>query len=360
MNPSRFLRLCSGIWVTYSAPITILLRRILIISLICNLLIVQTPPANAFPLLNKAQFTSDGIADKTEKIHQYLIDQSQDIKSLSNNILSRSKQILKKSKNSTKRAYKKTKDIFDKIDLLSLVIGASVSEETVINSLKDVPKDFTELLKEMPAIARKAKYAGVRRGEKLRSNLEAFKLFQKIPGSVLMESNQQKVKTWLKNKHGSHIQSKANGGGNHSDNIFWELGTRNIARGAKNTTHYDLFLSRIYNATESVVQNSSTIAKLGLKATATAVLIDALVETTVQLVELSDGEMDINEFFSQLQKSAKTTAISTVAFYTLLVIAISLYPELVPVLYSPEIVAISQVILGSRLALPLLELIPAL
>ncbi|MGB3401536.1 MAG: hypothetical protein WBA77_02475 [Microcoleaceae cyanobacterium] len=337
-----------------------MLRRILIISLICNLFIVQTPPANAFPLVNKVDFSSDKIAEKTEQVHEYLIYRYQNIQSLRYNILSRSEQLLKKSKSSTKKAYKKTKDIFDEIDLLSLVIGASVSEETVINSLKDVPKDFTELLKEMPAIARKAKYAGVRRGEKLRSNLEAFKLFKKIPGSVLMESNQQKVKTWLKNKHGSHIQSKANGGGNHSDNIFWELGTQNMARGAKNTTRYDLFLSRIHNATESVIQNSTTIAKLGLKATATAVLIDALVETTVQLVELSDGEMDINEFFSLLQTSVKRTAISAVAFYTLLVIAISLCPELVPVLYSPEIVAISQVILGSRLALPLLKLVPAL
>jgi hypothetical protein len=336
------------------------LRRILIISLICNLFIVQTPPANAVSLLQKAQLTSDRIGEKKEQIHQYLIDQSQDIQFLSNNILSRSEQILKKSKKQTKRAYKKTQDIFDKIDLMSLVIGASVAEGTVRQSLKNVPNDFTELLKEMPAIARKTKYAGIRRGEKLRSNLEAFKLFRKIPGSILMESNQQKVKTWLKNKHGSHIQSKANGGGNHSDNIFWELGKQNMARGAKNTTRYDLLVSRIHNAAESVVQNSSTIGKLGLKATATAVLIDAIVETTFQLVNLADSQMSISEFFSQLQKSAKNTAISTVAFYTLTVIAISVCPELVPMFYTPQIVAVSQVILGTRLALPLLEFIPAL
>ena len=339
---------------------THLVRRIIILWLILNLLIIQTPPANAFPLLNKAQFTSDRIADKTERINQYLIHKYKNIKLLNHQIISHSEQSLKKSKSSTKRVYKKTKYIFYNIDLISLVLGASIAEGTIIQSLKNVPNDFTELLQEMPVVARKAKYAGIRRGEKLRSNLEAFKLFQKIPGSVLMESNQKKVHTWLKNKHGSHIQSKFNGGSNHSDNIFWELGKRNMARGAKNTTHYDLLLSRIYNATESVVQNSSTIAKLGLKSTATAVLIDALVETTVQLVALTNSKIDIDDFLAQLKNSAKKTAMSTVAFYTLTVIAISICPELVPILSTSKIVAVSQVILGTRLALPLLELIPAL
>lgn len=262
--------------------------------------------------------------------------------------------------NATQSAYQQATEVFDRVDLLSLAIGGSVAYETVATSLQGVPQDFAELLREMPKVAKRTKRAGVRVGEQLRSNAEAFKLFQKTPGATLMDATEQKVRTWLGNKHGSHIQSHAHGGGNNSSNIFWELGKVNLARGKFDTSRFELVCSRLYNAAEGVVQNSSTIAKLGLQSSAVAVLIDSLVEAELHAMDLAAGEISIEEFLSYIQESATRTAISAAAFYTLTVIAISVFPELVPILSTPALVTASQVVLGTRLALPLLRLIPAL
>ena len=268
---------------------------------------------------------------------------------------------LAQASGATQRVYQNSFQVFDNVDLFSLIISGSAAYSTVSQSLQSVPQDFATLLKEMPKVARRVKYrAGLRPGEVARSSEEAMKLFRKIPGSALMEGKERQIWIWLSNKDGSHIQSYANGGSSSADNIFWEFDRINRARGAANTTQVDQILSRFYNGAEAVVQNSATIAKLGLKTTAIAVLIDAIVETEIHAIDLANGTITIEEFLADLQTSASRTAISAAAFYTLTVIAISIFPELVPLLATPSLITASQIIFGSRLALPLLRLIPAL
>jgi len=186
-----------------------------------------------------------------------------------------------------------------------------------------------------------------------RSSEDAFQLFKKIP--TFIESNERKVRVWLSNKDASHNISYANGGSSDSTNIFWENSSPNRARGSTNVKQIEIIRSIFRNGAETIIQNSEDIIKIGSKATITAVLIDEIAENGIHLIELARGEITVNEFMEYLQVAATRTAISTAAFYTLSILAISFVPELaVPFFASPAIVAASQIVLGSRLAIPLI------
>lgn len=310
--------------------------RLTAIALVFSLLFVQMPPV--FAASWKGNLTQQGqVAFSRENLQSTLTQ--------ANNI--------------TKQLYQQGTEVFDDLDLMGLVIGGGAAYTTINNSLSGVPQDFYALLKEMPKVAKRVKSgAGLREGG--RSAEDAYKLFQKIPGAALIEANERKVRVFLSNKDGSHIISDKNSGSSSSSNIFWELGGINKARGSLNTTQLELIASRLYNGAEAIVQNSGTVAKLGLQATSIAVLVDALVEAEIHAIKLANGEITVDEFLILIQDAVGRTAISAAAFYTLTVIAISIFPELVPILSTPALVTASQIILGSRLALPLLRLIPAL
>ncbi len=239
----------------------------------------------------------------------------------------------------------------------NLIISTTTTYDSITKSLQKVPKNFKELVQEMPKVAQKVKRAGVRTSlkESLRLREDAFKMFQKIPGAILMDSTDTVVRGWLANKHGSHIISKKHGGSNDSNNMFWELDTLNLARGAVNTTKFEQLLSRIYNATEAIVKNGKVITKLGLQSVSTAVVIDYVVEAAIYSGQLAKGNITSQEYFQYINKSAQKTALTTIVFYSLTVFAISACPELVTVLSTPVIIHASEVILGSMIAIPLLR-----
>lgn len=261
----------------------------------------------------------------------------------------------------TRQAYQYGTDVFDKVDLLSLITGGGVVYATMHESLRGVPQDFQELLREVPQVAQRLKYrAGLRSGEMARSEAEVLRLFRKVPGATLMQASSQTIRQFLANKDASHIVSHQNGGSAQASNIFWELKGINRARGARNTTWFALLRSTLASGAEAVVRNSATIAKLGLTATAIATLVDVIVEAELQSIALAQGAITVDEFLTRLQQSAQRTALTTAAFYMLTVLAISMVPGLVPIFTAPALVTASQILLGSRLALPLLRLVPAL
>ena len=264
--------------------------------------------------------------------------------------------VLSNASKATQEAYQQSSDIFDNVDLYSLVIGEAITHITISQSLQKIPQDFSQLLQEMPVVADRMRTAGMKGGK--RSYEEAFQLFKKIPVTTLLENSEKKVRTWLatNKKEGSHIISRANGGSAEPKNIFWENGKVNRARGSADAKQIEIIRSMLRNGEEAVVQNSKTVLKLGTKTTVIAVLIDEIAENGVHAIELARGEITIDEFIGYIQQSAIKTAISTAAFYTLTILAISIFPPIsVPLFSSPLVLAASQILLGTRLALPLIS-----
>ena len=263
---------------------------------------------------------------------------------------------LSNASKATQQAYQQSADDFDNVDLYSLVIGGATTYQTINQSLQKVPQDFSQLLQEMPKVADRMRRAGMKSGK--RSYEEAFQLFKKIPVATLLENSERKVRTWLatNKKEGSHIISRANGGSAEPINIFWENGKVNRARGSADAKQIEIIRGMFRNGAEAVVQNSKTILKLGTKATVTAVLIDEIAENGVHAIELVREEITLDQFIAYIQDSAIKTAISTAAFYTLTMLAISIFPAIsVPLFSSPLILTASQIFLGTRLAIPLIS-----
>jgi hypothetical protein len=262
--------------------------------------------------------------------------------------------VLSNASKATQQAYQQSADTFDKVDLYSLVIGGAATYGTINNSLQKIPQDFSQLLQEMPKVSERMRTAGMRGGK--RSYEEAFKLFKKIPATTLLENSERQVRTWLATKDGSHTISHSNGGSADSSNTFWENSKVNRARGSADAKQIEIIRSMFRNGAEAIVQNSKTILKLGTKATVIAVLIDEIAENGVHAIELARQEITLDQFIAYIQDSAIKTAISTAAFYTLTMLAISIFPPIsVPLFSSPLIVTASQILLGTRLAIPLIS-----
>ena len=264
--------------------------------------------------------------------------------------------VLSNASKATQQTYQQSVDTFDKVDLYSLMIGGAVTYGTVSDSLQKIPQDFSQLLKEMPKVAKRMRTAGMRGGS--RSYEEALEMLRKIPGTAFLENSERQVRTWLAagKKEGSHIESHANGGNAKPDNIFWEIRKDNRSRRSADAKQFEIIYSMLRNGAESIVQNYKTILKLGAKASVTAVLIDEIAENGIHAIELTRGEITTDEFIGYIRESAIKTAISTAAFYTLTILAIAIFPPIsVPLFSSPLIVAASQIILGTRLAIPLIS-----
>jgi hypothetical protein len=309
--------------------------------------------ANNIQLSNISLPSFSGFLEEIKNIEMPDIEISQaDVVDLYSSLIS----LLSNASEATQQAYQQSANTFDNVDLYSLVIGGTTTYQTINQSLQKVPQDFSQLLQEMPKVAKRMRTAGIKGSE--RSYEEAFKLFKKIPVTTLLENSERQVRTWLatNKKEGSHIISRANGGSAEPNNIFWENRKSNRARGSADAKQIEIIHSMFRNGAEAIVQNSKTILKLGTKATVTAVLIDEVAENGIHAIELAREEITLDQFIAYIQDSAIKTAISTAAFYTLTMLAISIFPAIsVPLFSSPLIVTASQILLGTRLAIPLIS-----
>ena len=165
------------------------------------------------------------------------------------------------------------------------------------DALKEMPMTAEALAKEMPKIAQRLRHgAGICVGDPPRKDTDAIELFEKIPGSSKLEANEIKIRQFLADKHGSHVIPRSRGGTNAADNILWEVGVDNIRRGAKAITGGEQIYIRVYNAVDSLVKNSTTIAKLGVMATGTAVLTQAVVTAISYSLDLYRGDITVDEY----------------------------------------------------------------
>lgn len=233
--------------------------------------------------------------------------------------------------------------------------SAATSGLVVTQSLKDLPRTAQELAAEMPKLARRIQTAGVRLGDVPRTEADVMGLFNKIPGTSKLGASERDIRTFLADKHGSHIRAHAQGGGHGADNIVWELGTDNLRRGADLMTGQEQLYIRFYNAVDSVLKNSATIAKLGIAATGTAVLTQALVTALSHTLDLHRGDITAEEFRDKIVEAAVSAGILTPIFFLILIAVMALCPELVIILSAPVVIAGFNTLFGISIALPIVQ-----
>jgi len=231
------------------------------------------------------------------------------------------------------------------------VTGGAIAE-----ALQDLPNTAEALAREMPKIAsRLSNRAGLRVGDAPRSDADVMKLFEKIPGTAKLGASETRMREFLADKHGSHIISRQQGGSNGADNILWESGTDNIRRGAKVMTGGEQVYIRFYNAVDSIVKNSGTIAKLGVTATGTAILTQAVVTAVSYALDLYRGDITVEAFRDRIVGAAVSAGIATPIFFLIFIAVIALFPELAVLLSAPAIVAGFNALFGIGIAVPIIQ-----
>lgn len=235
-------------------------------------------------------------------------------------------------------------------------IGGTTSALAIADVLKDLPKTAEALAQEMPKIARRLRHgAGVRVGDSPRSDADVMKLFEKIPGTSKLEASEINIRQFLADKHGSHIIPHSQGGSNAANNILWEVGADNIHRGAKAITGGEQIYIQVYNAIDSIVKNSTTIAKLGVMATGTAILTQGIVTAISYCLDLCRGDITADEYKDLIIQEVVKTGISAPVFFLILIAALALFPELTLLLSAPVVVAGFNTLFGISLAMPVIQ-----
>lgn len=238
----------------------------------------------------------------------------------------------------------------------STTVAFATSSVVIGAALKDLPQTAQQLLAEMPKIANRLKYrAGVRVGEAPRSDADVMKLFNKIPGTSKLGANERNIREFLSNKHGSHINPHSKGGSNGANNIVWEIGADNIRRGAKVMTPGEQAYIRVYNAVDSILRNSATIAKLGITATGAAMLTQAIVVAISYSLDLYRGDITVEQYKDLILKEVIKTGIATPIFFLIFVLVLALIPELTVLLSAPIVVAGFNALFGVSIAVPIVQ-----
>jgi hypothetical protein len=197
--------------------------------------------------------------------------------------------------------------------------------------------------------------AGLRTGDLPRSDTDVMKLFEKIPGTSKLGANERTIREFLSDKHGSHIIPRSQGGSNGANNIVWEVGADNLRRGAKVMTVGEQFYIRVYNAVDSIVSNSGTIAKLGITATGTAILTQVIVTAISYSLDLYRGDITVEEYKNLIVEVAKAAGIATPIVFLILVAVLALFPEFTVVLSAPVVIAGFNALFGMSIAMPIVQ-----
>lgn len=231
-----------------------------------------------------------------------------------------------------------------------------VSGLTLAESLQTLPQSAAELAQAMPRIAYRLQYgAGLRPGDAPRSQADVMALFNKIPGTSKLEGSEGQIRAFLADKHGSHITPHSQGGSNHAENIVWEVGADNIRRGANTMTGGELISIRIYNAIDSIIANSGTIAKLGITATGTAIITQSVVTAIAYSLDLYRGDITVEEYRSRILDAAIQSGIAAPIFFLIFIAVLALFPELAVILSAPAVIFGLNALFGLSIATPLIQ-----
>jgi hypothetical protein len=280
-------------------------------------------------------------------LNQAAIDATEQGKDKVTEIVASGTEAVEQGSNAIANAYENT---------TAQVVGVGATGMTIAQTLKDLPQTAEELAREMPKIAQRLRHgAGLRPGEAPRSDAEVMQLFNKIPVTSKLDASERNIQDFLSNKHGSHIHSHQKGGSGRADNIVWEIGADNIRRGARNMTGGEQIYIRFHNAIESILQNSGAIARLGLAATGTAILTQAVVTAASYALDLYRGDLTVEEFNDRIIEAAVSAGIATPIFFLIFIAVLALFPELVIILSAPAVVAGFNILFGISIAAPIVQ-----
>ncbi len=241
-------------------------------------------------------------------------------------------------------------------DLATSAVGFTTSSMALADALKNLPTTAEELAREMPKIAYRLRHrAGLRVGDSPRSDADVMKLFEKIPGTSKLGASETNIRQFLADKHGSHVIPRSKGGTNAADNIVWEIGVDNLRRGAKIMTPGEQVYIRVYNAVDSIVKNSTTIAKLGVAATGTAILTQAVVTAISYSLDLYRGDITVEEYKNLILLEVVRTGIATPIFFLIFIAVLALFPEITFLLSAPVVVAGFNALFGISITLPIVQ-----
>jgi hypothetical protein len=236
------------------------------------------------------------------------------------------------------------------------VMGLGVAGGAIAEALKNLPRTAEELAREMPNVAwRLRNGAGLRGGDVPRSDADTIGLFEKIPGTSKLGTSEYNVQEFLSDKHGSHIIARAQGGSNGADNIVWEIGADNLTRAAKDMNGGEQVYIRFYNATDSLLKNSATIAKLGLATTGTAILTQTLVTAASYALDLYREDITAEEFKDRIVEAAVSAGITAPIFFVILIAVLALFPEFALILSAPAVVTGFNALFGIGIATPIIQ-----
>lgn len=237
----------------------------------------------------------------------------------------------------------------------SIGVGLGASTQQLSRSLVELPLTAQQLAAEMPKVFGRMYRAGLRPGDPTRSPAEILELFAQIPGSAKLNLEEMDVLKFLSERHASHIISRKNGGSAKPENLIWEWGPWNLARGDRNMTLHELLVVRVHNALTSIVENSGTIARLGLTSLGLAVLTQTCVTAIAYLLDLHRGDITVEEFRDKILVAAKEAGIATAILFPVLIMIIALLPEVTVVLATPAVVLGLNAAFGVSLTIPLLQ-----
>ncbi|BAY66808.1 hypothetical protein NIES22_69520 (plasmid) [Calothrix brevissima NIES-22] len=174
------------------------------------------------------------------------------------------------------------------------VINAAAATKVQHAQLQDLPL----------SAARKMYKGGIRPGEPVRTRVQAQKMLEKIPPSqragIDGKSAANNAEHYLSDKHASHIKPHSKGGSNHPNNIKWENGKDNVARGGKPMTSIEqMRLNAKYH-----FDNLTGAVKAGLQAAPVGAAVGAI--TTIPFSLLTNGLRVVRGEISP-QEAATTT-----------------------------------------------------
>lgn len=115
------------------------------------------------------------------------------------------------------------------------------------------------------------------------------------------------------------------------------------------------FYIRVYNAVDSILSNSGTIAKLGITATGTAILTQVIVTAISYSLDLYRGDITVEEYKSLVLEAAKAAGIATPIVFLILVAVLALFPEFTVVLSAPVVIAGFNALFGMSIAMPIVQ-----
>jgi hypothetical protein len=240
--------------------------------------------------------------------------------------------------------------------VIKLGLEINTAGIAIADALNGLPQTAQDLAQEMPKLAHRLRHrAGLRAGDTPCSDLDVMQLVEKIPGTSKLGANETTIREFLADKHGSHIISRQKGGSNGADNILWEIGSDNLRRGARAMTGSEQVYIRYYNAVDSIVKNSGTIAKLGIASTGTAILTQTVVTAVSYTLDLYRGNITTEEFRDRILESAIRTGITVPIFFLILVAVLALLPELTLLLSAPIVVAGFNALFSISIAIPIIQ-----